>query len=458
MDKGKEKVEPKGRPARVKQTILVLGASSSQGWNVAQALIERNHFLVRALVSDPTNPRVQELEKKGVQIVQGECEDKTALEKALQGCSGLFNVQNGVSVPGMTAADELRQGKLVADVASTIGTIRQIVHSSLPPSEEENEDEEDKDAENKKEESKEVEMKDADTNTTSSENKKEESKEIEMKDAGSPKSTEKESSESKVDKDKKSEEKNILTFATVKSEIEEYMRVEKKLPVTSVYVGFFLENFFDYPQYLVKEMVKVDKSKSLSEKQLEDKKKADESSKTPDQDSNNQKTESSSTSTTTTTTTSSATSEPMQCDGVEEEEEYVFKPGVGDIVQSYMSVKDFGKVVAILFERPVQFMRRRVYVSAEPVTLSEIAGIFSAITGKRARAEEDVEPDKKGEADPLEEKDVGKRLSRMLRNAYRTDRYLDISVTISELREVYPEMVRNVDKWLEENGKELAKR
>ena len=64
---------PDGQNAE--RLILVSGASGNQGGAVARSLLHRG-FQVRALTRDPQKPEAQALTEQGVEVVQGDMEDR----------------------------------------------------------------------------------------------------------------------------------------------------------------------------------------------------------------------------------------------------------------------------------------------------------------------------------------------------------------------------------------------
>jgi uncharacterized protein YbjT (DUF2867 family) len=107
--------------------ILVTGATGKQGGAVARHLLA-DGWRVRALVRDPNSPAAKALAAKGVELAQGDLEDRGSLESALHGAYGVFSVQTFAGPDG--PAGETRQGKLLADVAKAEG-VQHFVYSSV---------------------------------------------------------------------------------------------------------------------------------------------------------------------------------------------------------------------------------------------------------------------------------------------------------------------------------------
>ncbi|MBD3884936.1 NmrA/HSCARG family protein [Phormidium tenue FACHB-886] len=106
--------------------ILVTGATGNQGSAIARHLLQRGNFKVRALVRDPNKPAAQALQQAGAELAVGDLNDCTSLDRALQGAYGVFSLQ--IFQDGLDT--EIRQGKAVADAASSAG-IQHFVYSSV---------------------------------------------------------------------------------------------------------------------------------------------------------------------------------------------------------------------------------------------------------------------------------------------------------------------------------------
>jgi uncharacterized protein YbjT (DUF2867 family) len=106
--------------------IVVAGATGKQGGAVARSLLERG-FRVRALTRNPQKPEAQALADQGAEVVQGDMEERSSMERALEGAYGIFSVQNFWE----TGYDrQVEQGKTVADAAKAAG-VEHFVYSSV---------------------------------------------------------------------------------------------------------------------------------------------------------------------------------------------------------------------------------------------------------------------------------------------------------------------------------------
>nr|WP_237446487.1 NmrA/HSCARG family protein [Shimazuella alba] len=108
------------------KTILVIGATGQQGGAVARELIE-NGWAVRALVRDLNKPAAQFLQKLGVEMVQGDLDNTSSIQKAMKDVYGVFNVQ-ALHIDDLEK--EMRHGKAVADCAKKAG-VSHFVYSSV---------------------------------------------------------------------------------------------------------------------------------------------------------------------------------------------------------------------------------------------------------------------------------------------------------------------------------------
>jgi uncharacterized protein YbjT (DUF2867 family) len=111
--------------------IVVLGATGQQGGATARHLL-RGGWRVRALVRDATSPGARALAVAGIDLATGNLDDRASLDAALRGAYGVFSVQPSGGQPQYrtTAADEIRQGKGVADAARAEG-VAHFVYTSV---------------------------------------------------------------------------------------------------------------------------------------------------------------------------------------------------------------------------------------------------------------------------------------------------------------------------------------
>jgi uncharacterized protein YbjT (DUF2867 family) len=106
--------------------ILVSGATGQQGGAVARSLLGRG-FGVRALTRNPEKPEAKELAGLGAEVASGDLEDRSSIERVLEGVHGIFSVQNFWEAG---YEGEVRQGTQLADAAKTAG-VEHYVYSSV---------------------------------------------------------------------------------------------------------------------------------------------------------------------------------------------------------------------------------------------------------------------------------------------------------------------------------------
>ncbi|MFA9477396.1 NmrA/HSCARG family protein [Phycisphaerales bacterium AB-hyl4] len=112
--------------ANQKPRVLVTGATGQQGGAVTRHLLKRN-FEVRALTRDPNKAAARSLTEQGVDVVQGDLNDRASVDNAINGVQGVFSVQSFWEV-GFDG--EVMQGKQLADAAKE-ANVEHFVYSSV---------------------------------------------------------------------------------------------------------------------------------------------------------------------------------------------------------------------------------------------------------------------------------------------------------------------------------------
>jgi uncharacterized protein YbjT (DUF2867 family) len=107
------------------KTILVTGATGKQGGAVARHLVT-DGWHVRILTRDPKKPAAKRCREMGMEVMQGDLNDKNSVLRVADGVYGIYSVQS--LEEGLEA--ETRQGKTLADVAKNRG-VRHFVYSSV---------------------------------------------------------------------------------------------------------------------------------------------------------------------------------------------------------------------------------------------------------------------------------------------------------------------------------------
>ncbi|MGI9628275.1 MAG: NmrA/HSCARG family protein [Longimicrobiales bacterium] len=112
--------------SNTKGTIAVTGVTGSQGSAAARALLDRG-WSVRGLTRNPEGDVARVLAGEGVSLLKGDMDRRVDLEALFDGVRGAYVVtdffQNGID-------GELRQGKLMADVAAASG-VSHYVYASV---------------------------------------------------------------------------------------------------------------------------------------------------------------------------------------------------------------------------------------------------------------------------------------------------------------------------------------
>lgn len=105
--------------------VLIFGATGNIGGAAARELLRRG-WQVRAVTRNPQGEEAQALASLGADAVRADMDDRASVEAAFAGMDRVFSVQNWVT----SGSDgEVRQGKLVADVAKA-AAIKHLVYGS----------------------------------------------------------------------------------------------------------------------------------------------------------------------------------------------------------------------------------------------------------------------------------------------------------------------------------------
>lgn len=105
--------------------VLIFGATGNMGGIALREMLQRG-WQVRAVTRNPKSEKALALTKLGAEVVQGDMEDRASLEAVFASFQRVFSVQNWVK-SGVDG--EVRQGKLVADVAKE-GDVTHLVYGS----------------------------------------------------------------------------------------------------------------------------------------------------------------------------------------------------------------------------------------------------------------------------------------------------------------------------------------
>jgi uncharacterized protein YbjT (DUF2867 family) len=113
-----------------KEIITVVGATGSQGGGLVRAILadRDSHFSVRAVTRKPDSEKAQALAKLGVEVVAGDADDPTSLEKAFAGSHGVFCVTNFWE--HFSADREMAQATAMARATRKAG-VKHVIWSTL---------------------------------------------------------------------------------------------------------------------------------------------------------------------------------------------------------------------------------------------------------------------------------------------------------------------------------------
>ena len=101
------------------------GATGLQGGAVARRLLQEG-WRVRALTRNPERKKVRSIAALGAEVVRADMDDPRSLERAFDGVSGVFSLQNH-HISGYDG--ELAQGRHVTDAALRMG-VRHVVYAA----------------------------------------------------------------------------------------------------------------------------------------------------------------------------------------------------------------------------------------------------------------------------------------------------------------------------------------
>jgi len=108
------------------KTVLVTGATGRQGGAVVRHMLPKG-WKLRALTRHRDSYAAKNLADQGIELMQGDLEDPTALERAARGVYGIFSVQDFWAVG---ARREVQQGKNLAEAGKRAG-VEHFVYSSV---------------------------------------------------------------------------------------------------------------------------------------------------------------------------------------------------------------------------------------------------------------------------------------------------------------------------------------
>jgi len=112
--------------ASSERTVLITGATGKQGGALARHLVGKG-FALRAMTRNPGGDAAKALAARGIEVVSGDLDDASSLERAVTGAWGVFAVQNTWEAG---VAKEEEQGKRIAKIARDKG-VEHFVYTSV---------------------------------------------------------------------------------------------------------------------------------------------------------------------------------------------------------------------------------------------------------------------------------------------------------------------------------------
>ncbi|KAK3392424.1 hypothetical protein B0T20DRAFT_55862 [Sordaria brevicollis] len=122
------------------KTIVIIGATGSQGGSVVSRFLSNPSFRIRALTRSPDSPTSQSLSSQGVEVVSADVNDPSTLPAAFQDAYAIFaTTAFWPSFPVLgghgAGEEELQQWKNIATAASKVDGLKHFVISTLPSTE-----------------------------------------------------------------------------------------------------------------------------------------------------------------------------------------------------------------------------------------------------------------------------------------------------------------------------------
>ncbi|GKZ26765.1 hypothetical protein AbraIFM66951_003657 [Aspergillus brasiliensis] len=114
------------------RTVVVIGATGSQGGSVAKELLKSpDLYKVRAVTRDVRKPAAQKLAELGAELRSVDLNDGTeALAQVFAGADAIFALTDFWATQSTEV--EIAQGRAIADAAARTSTLQHLVWSALP--------------------------------------------------------------------------------------------------------------------------------------------------------------------------------------------------------------------------------------------------------------------------------------------------------------------------------------
>ena len=113
-----------------KKILVIIGATGAQGGGLARSVAadKGGPFAARGITRKPGSDRAKALSAAGVEVVAGDADDVTSLERAFAGAHGVFCLTNFWE--HFSAEREIAQARNMADAAKAAG-VRHVIWSTL---------------------------------------------------------------------------------------------------------------------------------------------------------------------------------------------------------------------------------------------------------------------------------------------------------------------------------------
>jgi uncharacterized protein YbjT (DUF2867 family) len=113
-----------------RKIIAVVGATGAQGGGLARAILadRGGGFALRAITRKPDSDKAQALRNAGAEVVKGDADERSSIERAFQGAYGVFALTNFWE--HFSPERELAQARNMAEAAKSAG-VQHVIWSTL---------------------------------------------------------------------------------------------------------------------------------------------------------------------------------------------------------------------------------------------------------------------------------------------------------------------------------------
>jgi len=119
------------------QVIGVLGGTGQQGGSVIQELLKAKKYKIRTLTRNKSTDAAKKLQAQGVDVYEGNINDRESVKKVMTGCYGIYAVTQFFDPEQYIHwrdEIELKQGNMLSDIADETG-VQVYIWSTLPNAE-----------------------------------------------------------------------------------------------------------------------------------------------------------------------------------------------------------------------------------------------------------------------------------------------------------------------------------